>query len=474
MKIIAALGAALTAALLAVPAAAAPGDAAEARALLMESVGYASVQGRGQTPALARFYRDWLVARGFAAADFSIEEMAGTAMLHFTWKAGKPKAPPMALTGHLDVVEAKAADWVRDPFKASAAEGYIFGRGVMDNKFDVAMMLATLARLKAAGFRPGRDVHLFLSGDEETDGITSAAQAKQAKALGIAFMLNSDGGGGALDSQGRPFAYKLQASEKSYADFTLGFTDPGGHSSTPGASNAIARAGLVAARIAGHRWPAQADEITRQSLAAAGAARTDALGEAMRRFAADPGDAAAIAVLRANPGTIGQIGTTCVPTMISGGHAPNALPQRVSLTVNCRIFPGTSIAAVQAELARIAEDPGISFATGVDWPVTPPSPLRPDVTAAVTAALAAATSAPVAATGGQSAVTKMLKPTPGMDAGATDSVFWRALGIPSYGVSGLFIRAEDAFAHGLNERVPEAAIAPALRHWEVLISRLAG
>lgn len=366
----------------------------------------------------------------------------------------------MALTGHLDVVEAKAADWVRDPFKASAADGYIFGRGVMDNKFDVAMMLATLAQLKANGFQPRRDIHLFLSGDEETDGVTSAAQAKQAKALGIEFMLNSDGGGGALDAAGKAFAYKLQASEKSYADFTLTITDPGGHSSTPGPSNAIARLGLVAARIAGHRWPAQVDEITRASLAAAGAARNDALGAAMRRFAEDPTDPAAIATLRANPGTIGQIGTTCVPTMITGGHAPNALPQRATLTVNCRIFPGTAIAAVQAELARIAEDPGVSFGTGIDWPVTPPSPLRSDVVDAVAAAVK---------TRGTT-----VQPTPGMDAGATDSVFWRALGIPSYGVSGLFIRAEDAFAHGLNERVPEAAIAPALKHWEVLLRRLAG
>jgi acetylornithine deacetylase/succinyl-diaminopimelate desuccinylase-like protein len=202
------------------------------------------------------------------------------------------------------------------------------------------------------------------------------------------------------------------------------------------------------------------NDITRASLAEAGRARSDALGDAMRRFAANPDDAGAIAALRANPGTIGQIGTTCVPSMINGGHAPNALPQRVTLTVNCRIFPGTSIAAVQEELARVAEDPGVSFATGIDWPVTPASPLRPDVTAAVQAAV--------------SARSPGLAATPGMDAGATDSVFWRALGIPSYGVSGLFMRQEDSFAHGLNERVPEAAIAPALRHWEIILRRLAG
>ena len=450
----------LAAALIAAPTFAAPGDAGEAKALLMESVGFASVQGRGQTPALARFYRDWLVARGFAAADIMIEEMAGTASFHLVWRAARGEAPPMALTGHMDVVEANPADWTRDPFKAVEADGYLFGRGIQDNKFGVAMMMATLARLKAAGWQPRRDIHLFLSGDEETDGVTGAAQAKAARALGIAYMLNSDAGGGMLAGDGTPLAYTLQAAEKSYADFTLTITDPGGHSSTPGPTNAIARLGLVAARIAGHRWPAQVNDITRAALIDAASRRTDDLGRAMAAFAADPGDARAIATLRADPGTIGQIGTTCVPTMISGGHAPNALPQRAVLTVNCRIFPGTGISEVKAELARIADDPGVSFATGIDWPVTPASPLRPDVLGAVQAAV--------------SARAPGLKAVPGMSVGATDSVFWRAQGIPSYGVGGLFMRAEDDFAHGLNERVPAAAIAPALQHWETILRRLAG
>jgi carboxypeptidase PM20D1 len=451
----------LAATLLSTAAAAAPGDADAAKALLMNSVNIASVKGRGETPALARLYRDWLVQAGFAAGDIAIDELAGTATLHMVWRAnGTPKAAPIAFTGHLDVVEANPKDWTRDPFKAVEDGGYIFGRGVYDNKFDIAALLATLARLKAQGFKPRRDVHLFLSGDEETDGITSAAQAKVAKALGIEYMLNTDGGGGQLDQAGKPFAYRLQAAEKSYADFILSLNDPGGHSSRPTGSNAIARMGQVAARIAAHQWPAQLDDITRAALADAGSRRQDALGEAMRRFAANPGDAEAVDRLRRDPGTVGQIGTTCVPTMISGGHAPNALPQRAALTVNCRIFPGTTTAAVQAELIRIAAEPGIAIASGIDWLVTPASPLRPDVSAAVAAAVAARAPG--------------LKPVPGMDAGATDSVWWRALGIPSYGVSSLFIRSEDAFAHGLDERVPSSAIAPALGHWEILLRRLAG
>ncbi|WP_164156815.1 M20/M25/M40 family metallo-hydrolase, partial [Sandarakinorhabdus rubra] len=369
---------------------AAASDPIDARQLLMDSVGFASVKGRGTTPALARFYRDQLVSAGFAASDIMVTETQGTAKLHLAWRVtGKAKAPPMALTGHMDVVEANPADWKRDPFTAVAEGGYIFGRGVQDNKFGVATMIGALARLKAAGFRPRRDIHLFLSGDEETDGLTSAAQAKEAKALGIEYMLNSDAGGGTLDGTGKPVAYTVQAAEKSYADFILSLSDPGGHSSAPGASNAIARMGQVAARIAAHRWPAQVNDITRAALADAASRRNDALGQAMARFAANPADEEAIATLRANPATIGQIGTTCVPTQIAGGHAPNALPQRVELTVNCRIFPGTSVPQVQAELARIADDPGISFKTGIDWVVTPASPLRPDVLAAVQAAVSA-------------------------------------------------------------------------------------
>lgn len=433
----------------------------EAQALLMRSVGFASVKGRGQTLALANFYRDWLVAHGFAASDIAVAAVGDTATLHMAWRAaGKAKAPPMALTGHLDVVEADPADWTRAPFTAVAEGGYLYGRGIQDNKFDVAMMLATLARLKASGFQPRRDIHLFLSGDEETDGITGAMQAREAKALGIAVMLNSDAGGGTLGGDGTPLAYGLQAAEKGYADFVLTITDPGGHSSQPTPGNPIARLGAVAARIAAHRWPVEANAITRAALADAASRRHDALGAAMARFAANPADAEAIATLQASPATVGQIGTTCVPTMVKGGHAPNALPQRAELTVNCRIFPGTTKAAVQAELARLADDPGVGFATGIDWPVSPAVPVTAEVEAAVQAAV--------------SARSPGLKAVPSMSVGATDSVFWRALGIPSFGVSGLFMDPDDDFSHGLNERVPAAAVAPALQHWDMILRRMAG
>ena len=444
--------------LAAAPAHAAPGDAAAAKALLMQGVAFDTVKGRGKVPAYAAFLKETLVKGGFAAADISIEPVGETANLHLVWK-GRGKAAPLAITAHMDVVEADPKDWQRDPFTAIEEGGYIFGRGSEDNKFDLSMLVASMISLKAQGFRPGRDIHVFFSGDEETDGLTAPLQAKQAKAAGVALMLNTDGGGGTLNEAGTPVGYRISAAEKTYVDLKLAVTDPGGHSSRPTGSNAIARLANAAARIGGYRFKPQLDEITRASLAAEGAKRNDAIGKAMLAFVANPADAAAIAVLRADPASVGQIGTTCEPTMINGGHAPNALPQSATLIVNCRIFPGVTVETVRDELARIVNDPTVVFSFDLGWPSPPASPLRPDVMAAVAKAVSAS----------RPGVT----PVPSMSAGASDSVFYRALDIPSYAVGGIFSRDADKFSHGLNERIPVSAIAPALVHWRTLITELA-
>ncbi|PZN94731.1 MAG: hypothetical protein DCF31_08805 [Alphaproteobacteria bacterium] len=444
--------------LLATSAAAAPGDADFAKGLLKKGVAFDTVKGRGKVPAYAAYLKTVLVDGGFAASDIAIEPVGETANLHLVWK-GSGKKPPIAVAGHMDVVEADPKDWIRDPFTAVEEGGYVFGRGAGDNKFDVSMVIATLVALKAEGFKPGRDIHLFLSGDEETEGVTADLQAKQAKAAGVELLLNSDGGGGGLDDAGKPVGYSLSAAEKTYADYTLTVVDPGGHSSRPTATNAIAALAAATARVAAYRFPAQINEITRASLVAAAKETPGQLGDAMRAFVANPQDATAIAMLRTDPGSVGQIGTTCVPTMVSGGHAPNALPQKAALTVNCRIFPGVTVASVRGDLERAVADPAVKVAIGQEWVSTPASPLRPDVVAAVTKAVAAAHPG--------------ITPTPAMDAGASDSVYYRALGIPSYGVSGLFMKESDAFAHGLNERIPVSAIAPALVHWRALLTELA-
>jgi acetylornithine deacetylase/succinyl-diaminopimelate desuccinylase-like protein len=452
------IAAALLVGLSSAPLLAAPGDAEQAQAILMKGVGYDTVLGRGKVPAYAAYLKSVLVAGGFADSDIAIEPVGETANLHLTWQ-GKGKAAPIALAGHMDVVEADPKDWVRDPFVAVEEGGFIFGRGVGDNKFDVSMIVATLVALKSDGFKPGRDVHLFLSGDEETAGVTADLQAKQAKAAGVALLLNSDGGGGEIDKAGKAVDYSLSAAEKTYADYTLTVTNPGGHSSRPTVPNALGQLAAATLKIDGYRFTPQLNEITRASLADAGRKTGGKVGAALLAFVADPADAAAIAVLRAEPRLVGQIGTTCVPTQVSGGHAPNALPQKGVLTVNCRIFPGVTVESVRAELERVVADPAVVVKTGQEWVSTQASPLRPDVVAAVGKAVAAAHPG--------------VKAVPGMEAGASDSVYYRALGIPSYGVSGLFMRGDDVFIHGLNERIPVAAIAPALVHWRTLITELA-
>ena len=431
---------------------------ADAQAILMQGVGFDTVKGRGKVPAYAAYLKSVLVAGGFAPGDIAIEPVGETANLHLTWK-GSGKTPPMALAGHMDVVEADPKDWVRNPFVATIDGDYIFGRGVGDNKFDVSMVVATLAALRKQGFKPGRDIHLFLSGDEETEGVTAELQAKQAKAAGVDFLLNTDGGGGGLDETGKPAGYSLSAAEKTYADYRLTATSPGGHSSRPVYPNAITQVAAAASKIDAYRFAPQINAITRASLLAEGKTNGGALGTAMTAFANNPADPAAIAALRADPGTAGQIGTTCVPTQLAAGHAPNALPQKAVLTVNCRIFPGITVETTRKELERVIADPAVKVETGQEWVSTPASPLRPDVTGAVARAVAA----------GHPGIV----PVPGMDAGASDSVYYRALGIPSYGVSGLFMKGSDVFVHGLNERIPLSAIAPALKHWDTMIRELA-
>lgn len=445
----------LAALALATPAAALP--VAEARAILKEAVEVPTVEGRGQVPVLAEKLRARLIAAGFAPADVTVEKIEGEAILSARYR-GTGGARPIAVIGHLDVVAADPKDWTRDPFKLVEENGYLFGRGVYDDKFNVSMIVATLIEMKRTGFKPKRDIILYLSGDEEVAGKTSAAQAAQAKAAGVEFVLNGDSGGGLLAADGTPTEYSLSAAEKTYADFAATVTNPGGHSSLPTTPNAIVQLAAATQRMAAYQFPAQVNEITRASLKAAGIKRGGAIGAALVAFAANPGDAAAIATLRANPETIGQIGTTCVPTMITGGHAPNALPQRVTVTINCRIFPGTSIEDVRKTLVAAAAEPAVTIAQTQAFTSSPPSPLRPDVVAAVDRAVTARFPG--------------FKVVPGMDAGASDSVFYRSVGIPSYGVSGMFIKGSDVFIHGLNERVPVSAIEPALAHWRSLLTDL--
>jgi len=447
---------------LAIPAAAQDAPATptgkQALELLTRGIGFATVEGRGQVPAYAAYLRQQLVAAGFADADIAFTPVGETGYLTARYPGRDRRAKPIVVLAHMDVVEANPADWTRDPFKPVVERGYVFGRGALDNKANLSLVVATLIKLKREGWTPRGDLVLLLTGDEETQMRTTRAAAEALKGAGL--VLNADAGGGQLDAEGRPTGYGLQAAEKVYGDFRLTVTDPGGHSSRPGATNAITTLATAIGRIAAYRFPPQQNEITKASLAGRAATTAGPVGAAMRAFAADPSDSAAADTLSREPSLVGQVRTTCVPTLVSGGHAPNALPQRATANINCRIFPGTTRAAIRAKLIQLVADPKIT----VDWVdngtiEAGASPLDARVTAAVKAA--AAKRAPGVLV------------LPSMEAGATDSMHFRARGIPAFGVGGVFMKPEDVLAHGLDERVPVATIDPGVVWWEDLLRALA-
>ncbi|MES2498761.1 MAG: M20/M25/M40 family metallo-hydrolase [Pseudomonadota bacterium] len=320
-------------------------DGKEALALLSQAIGFRTVAGQGQVSAYAASLKQKLVSAGFGDGDVVFTPMGETGYLTARYP-GREAGKPIILLGHMDVVEANPADWKRDPFTAVVEGDYIFGRGALDNKADISILVATLMKLKRSGWTPRHDLVLLLTGDEETRMVTARAAAERFK--DAALVLNTDAGGGTLDDQGKPTVYGLQAAEKIYGDFRLTITDPGGHSSRPTATNAIVSLAAAVDRIAAYRFPVQQNEITKAYLAGSASRNPGPVGDAMRAFAADPQNAAAADLLSTRPEVIGQIRTTCVPTQFAGGHAPNALPQRAVANINCRIFPGTSRAAIQA------------------------------------------------------------------------------------------------------------------------------
>jgi acetylornithine deacetylase/succinyl-diaminopimelate desuccinylase-like protein len=388
--------------------------------LAEKAIALRSVAGPGnKAPDVAALYKSALVAGGFKPEDVVITPVDDTAYLIARWPGSDPKLKPLVISGHMDVVEAKPQDWKRDPFTPVVENGYLFGRGSTDMKLDGTLAIASLNELRREGFQPRRTIVIEFSGDEETTMKTSAIIAD--KLAGAELVINADGGGGVLDeTTGAPKFFTWGGAEKTYADYQLTVTNEGGHSSEPRRDNAIDTLAEALLRIHDYRFKPELNDITRGFFQSAAQYMPPDEAAAMRAFAADPTDLAAIAALSANPATVGQIGTTCVVTMINGGHALNALPQRATANVNCRIFPGHKREEIMAELARVAAEPEVKFEdVTVGSVATNPSPLRPDFTAAVTKAMAAAyPGVPL---------------FPAQSAGASDSMWFRYHGVPRAG-----------------------------------------
>jgi acetylornithine deacetylase/succinyl-diaminopimelate desuccinylase-like protein len=440
----------------------APADVrADARAIFEKIIGMRTSEGLGQVPVLAQYLADRFRAAGFREDDIHVLPSGETASLVVRYRGDGTGGRPILLLAHMDVVTAKPEDWQRDPFRLVEENGYFFGRGTLDIKSEIALLTATFLRLKAENFVPTRDLIIAFSGDEETQMTTTRELAGKYRELTDAeFALNGDGGGGEFDPEtGRPRLYEVQGAEKSYASYELTARNPGGHSSEPRADNAIYELADALKAVQGFAFPVMWNDWTLGSFKAAAAVTPGEEGRALAMFAANPGDADAAAVLARNPSIVGVTRTTCVATMLTGGHADNALPQSATATVNCRIFPGTPVAEVRDTLQQLAGDK-IEVKVHGDSYEGPPSPLRDDVTAAVTRAVRASyPGVPV---------------VPDMAPYYTDGSTFRGAGIPTYGVSSLFMKPTDEFAHGLNERIPVAAFYAGLNHWYVLLTMLAG
>lgn len=440
-------------------------DQQRAREIYEEIIGYRTARGHNMVPTIANSLAKRLIDAGFAADDVQVVEMDAngdpTAFLMARYPGNGSGKKPIALLGHMDVVDALPEDWERPPFTLIEEDGYFFGRGTTDNKAGITMLTNTFIRLKKEGFVPDRDMYLMFSGDEETGMITTQALAgKYAKDLGIEFALNSDAGGGGLDENNQAVGYGIQAAEKTFVTFELTATNPGGHSSRPRSDNAIYDLADALKAVQAYKFPVRSSELTRSYFATMGLEVPGETGAAMRAFARNPDDIKAAEFLRSKPEYVGTLGTTCVATMLRGGHAENALPQSATATVNCRVFPGVSIESVQQKLQTAVNNPAIQFKIMGNPTSSPASEVRPEILAAVTKSIHGRFPG--------------LTIYPYMTSGGTDGKHFRRHGIPTVALSGLFSKPSDMFAHGLNERIQVQQFYDAVDHWYIVLKEIVG
>jgi acetylornithine deacetylase/succinyl-diaminopimelate desuccinylase-like protein len=360
----------------------------------------------------------------------------------------------------MDVVDARPEDWTRDPFKLVEENGYFFGRGTGDNKAGIVAMASAILRLKASGKKPRRTLVFAFIGDEETGMETTRLVAAHDWVRNAEYAINTDAGGGDLSEEGKPIMYGVQGAEKTFVSYKLTARNPGGHSSRPRPDNAIYDLAQALLKVRDHRFPVMTNAITRNFFAELGKVLPGETGAAARRFAADPTDASAIDALRREPGLGATLGTTCVTTMLEAGHAENALPQRATATVNCRVFPGVTVEAVKATLAEVVADPKIEIAIDGNPEPSPISETRPDVMAAIERSIRKRYPA--------------IPVVPYQESGGTDGKVYRAAGIPTWATSGIFMKDSDVFFHGLNERIPVKSFYEGLEHIHDLAVDLGG
>jgi len=443
---------------------------AKTRDVFKQAIEIPTVQNRGEMPKMAKLLADQFRAAGIPESDIHImpyEALPGdnTVALIVRWRSAQSTKKPILILGHMDVVEAKREDWKFDPFVFREEGGYFLGRGTSDMKNgDVATTMAAV-KLMSEGFKPSRDIIFFYSGDEETRGVGATLGASKWRNLTDAeFGLNADGGCGGYDQNFRPLGCQLSIAEKTFQTYFLTTHNPGGHSSRPRPDNAIYDLADGLEKLRTHRFTPMLNPANRGYFEQRAKQEGNSpLGQAIRRWLANPKDGAAADIVEASPIDVGLTRTRCVATMLKGGHADNALPQSAQATVNCRIMPGVQPKDVQAELQAMA-GPKVEVTPDPNYlgSPTPASPLPPEVLAAVTNAI-------------HTVVDPNFDVFPVMAAGASDGSFFRAQGMPVYDVDGSWgISPLDDRAHGLDERIPVRAMYDDVVYWETLLRELTG
>jgi acetylornithine deacetylase/succinyl-diaminopimelate desuccinylase-like protein len=352
------------------------------------------------------------------------------------------KAKAILMLAHIDVVEAKREDWTRDPFQLIEEDGYFYGRGTSDMKAQAAIWVDNLIRYREEGYHPKRTIKMALTCGEETNSALNGAGwlAKNARdAIDAEFAL-TEGVDGDLDAQGHRIALGVLAAEKTSQNFVLEAINPGGHSSRPVPDNAIYHLVRAVDRISHFEFPVELDDANRAYFTGMSKIVATEAGAAMAAVVNNPHDAAAVAILDKNQNWHAMLRTTCVATMLAAGHATNALPQRATANINCRIFPGNSRDAVLAQLATIIDDPKVSVTIPeIRGPIATPAPLTRQVMEPIEKAA--------------HELWPGIPVIPALEPGASDAQFLNPAGIPTYGVTGIFTDPDGGHIHGLNERV---------------------
>jgi acetylornithine deacetylase/succinyl-diaminopimelate desuccinylase-like protein len=421
-----------------------------ARDIFQQLIEINTTDSVGSTTVAAEAMAKRLLDAGFPAEDVKVvgpNSRKGNLVAKFR---GIGSRKPILIIGHLDVVEARRADWTTDPFQFVEKEGYFYGRGTQDMKVNDAVLVTNFIRLRRENYRPDRDIILALTADEEggkSNGVDWLLKNDR-NLIEAEFVLNADAGG-VTTVKGKPVNVDVEANEKLYADYQLSVTNPGGHSSLPVPDNAIYHVADALGRLERTAFPMELNAVTRVYFTRRAALETGQTASDMKAILLTPPDDSAVARLSADARYNSLIRTTCVATMMDAGHAPNALPQLAQANVNCRILPGHSAEEIRLELVRIFADPKILVRYVDDarnvYDHTPdknafPPILPPDEVLKPLARIA-------------DEMWNGVPVIPEMETGASDSIYTVAAGLPSYGVSGIAIDQDDVRAHGKDERV---------------------